>query len=370
MKDIEIANKNRSILNDFYQVLKASDEHLKFIFLTGVTKFSKTSIFSGLNNLTDITLNPNFSNICGYTKNELNKYFKQYIDNFSKNNNISSKDLLSLIEKWYDGYPWDGTNHLYNPYSILSLFNSGEFGNYWFETGTPSFLMDFIKNNKSTNTLFKPNTTISGNFPSFNIENLDFTTLLLQTGYLTIKEKEVNVGHLTKYELAIPNQEVSQSLFTSIISEFSNQNSAEISTIAEKILKSIANLDNDSLQEAFDILVANIPAVLYGKVKKDIREANYHIWILSWFRLMGFFVIGEPPSSQGTTDIILKKDNLIVICELKYSKNKPLKNLAIKATNQIKDKKYYTPYLDYNIIFLGIAFGNREIISHIETLKK
>ena len=369
MKDIRIVNKNRDILNDFYQVLKASDEHLRFIFLTGVSKFSKTSIFSGLNNLTDITIIPSFSDICGYTQEELEKHFGDYIDKFSKDNNVSSRNLLFLIEEWYDGYSWDGETHLYNPYSILSLFNSGEFSNYWFETGTPSFLMDFVKNNRGTGVLFKPNTTISGNFPSFNLENLDFTTLLLQTGYLTIKEKEVNIGQLTKYKLAIPNREVSQSLFTSIISEFSKQNSAEISNLAEKILKSITNLDNDTLQKTFDILVATVPSILYGKVKKSIREANYHIWFLSWFKLMGFFVIGETPSSHGYTDMILKKDNLVVVCELKYSQDKPLKDLTLKAINQIKANKYYTQYLDYNIVLLGIAFGNREIRTHIESLK-
>ncbi|MCL2115482.1 MAG: AAA family ATPase [Methanobrevibacter sp.] len=222
IKSMKIAKQNLDILSDFYKVLKASDKYLKFIFLTGVSKlgeigdfaglanlrfakFSKTSIFSGLNNITDITLNSKYSMICGYSQEELENSFKEYIDEFAKANNISGEILLSEIKNWYDGYSWDGENHLYNPYSILSLFNDGEFGNYWFETGTPSFLMEYIKNNdKKVGILFKPTTRIFGTIPSFNLEKIDFTTLLLQTGYLTIKRKEVKFAKLSKYDLVIP----------------------------------------------------------------------------------------------------------------------------------------------------------------------
>jgi len=369
LKNIEIANKNRDVLSNFYQVLKSCDEYLKFIFLTGVTKFSKTSIFSGLNNLTDITLDSNFSTICGYSQEELEECFKEYINKFSKTNNVSREKLLSLIKTWYKGYSWDGENYLYNPYSILSLFAKGEFGNFWFETGNPTFLMEFVKNNKDINVLFDPNPIISGNFPSFNLENLDFTTILLQTGYLTIKSKQINVGELSTYELTIPNREVNDSLFTSIITEISHKNPVEIDNLAKKILNAIINLDNDSLQLAFDTLIASIPAIQYGKIKEDIREPNYHILFLSWFRLMGFFALGETPGSKGTPDMIIKKDNLVVVCEMKYSLDEPLDNLAMDAIDQIKKKEYYKPYLDHDVILLGIAFGDRELKSIIEPLK-
>ena len=370
MKDIEIAKKNRDILSEFYQVLKANDGHLKFIFLTGVTKFSKTSIFSGLNNLSDTTLNHKYANICGYTQYELENCFRDYIAKFSEDNEINCESLLSLIKEWYNGYSWDGKNRLYNPYSILSLFEAGEFANYWFESGTPSFLMDFIKNNKGLGVLFKEETRISGMFPSFNLEKLDFTTLLLQTGYLTIKNKEIKVGELTKYDLAIPNKEVSDSLFISIISEFSSQNSEEIEVLAKKILDAIYNLDNDSLQEIFDVLVASIPAITYGNIKKDIREENYQIWFLSWFKLMGFLVIAEVQGSKGTPDMVFIKDKLAMICEFKYSLDEKLEKLAMKAINQINNKQYYKPYLNYEkIILLGIAFGDREVKSIITEFK-
>ena len=289
ISNTEIANKNQKVLNDFYQILKASDEYLRFIFITGVTKFSKTSIFSGLNNLDDITLDSAFSTICGYTQEELESCFKEHIANFCNEKGIGKEEFLSLIKQWYDGYSWDGNNQLYNPYSIISLFKKGVFRNYWFETGTPSFLMDFIKNNpEDLDVLFIKKRVIEGDFPDFDLEYLDLTTLLLQTGYLTIKKEKIQIGELPNYELAIPNQEVEISLFSSIIRYFSKKKSLALGSIAEKILESIVNLDSKSLQNAFDILVATIPGILYGKIKHDIREANFHIWFLSWFRLMGF----------------------------------------------------------------------------------
>ena len=368
IENYDLADGNRKVLSTFYGVLKSSEEFIEFTFLTGVTKFSKTSIFSGLNNITDITVDSKFANICGYTQDDLENCFSKHLDDFSTANDISCDELLDLIKDWYNGYSWDGKNRVYNPYSILSLLAKGEFGNFWFETGTPSFLMDFVKNNSDMNVLFECNPIISGDFPNFSLKNLDFTTLLLQTGYLTIKSKKVNVGELTTYGLGIPNREVRESLFKSIIKEYSDLDDRNFNTLSKKFLNSIVNCDEDSLQEVLDALVASIPAIQYGKVKEDIREANYHILLLSWIRLMGFFAIGEIPSSKGTIDIILKKDNLVVVCELKYGLNAPLNDLATEAIKQIKDKKYYKPYLDYDVILLAIAFGDREVKSIVEPL--
>ena len=371
MKNIKIAKKNQRILAGFYRVLKTVDEYLRFIFLTGVTKFSKTSIFSGLNNLDDITMDSNFSNICGYTQEELENRFREYIDKFSKDKNIGEKKLLSLIKDWYNGYSWDGENQLYNPYSIIYLFRKGIFKNYWFETGTPSFLIDFIKNNpEEVDVLFKEDIEISGDFPNFHLNNIDFTTLLLQTGYLTVKSADIHVGELPSYKLAIPNKEVNISMFTSIIAEFSKQSIKQMNNLASMISNAIFNLDNDSLQFALDTLIATIPAIQYGKVKKDIREANYHILLLSWFRLMGFFALGEAPASKKTPDIIIKKDNLVLVCELKYGLDQSINDLAIDAITQIKDNEYYKPYLDYDVVLLGLGFGEREVKSVLEPLKK
>ena len=370
IEDYDVVEGNRKVLSNFYGVLKSNEKFIEFVFITGVTKFSKTSIFSGLNNVGDITVDSKFSNICGYTQEDLETCFSKHLDDFSKANDISCDELLDLIKGWYNGYSWDGVNRLYNPYSILSFLAKGEFGNFWFETGTPTFLMEFVKKNKGTNVLFKPNPTISGDFPNFNLNKLDFTTLLLQTGYLTIKSKKTAVGELTTYELAIPNREVSESLFTSIINEFTDLDNDDFKGLKRQILNSFINLDNDSFQDALDILLSTIPSSVYGKIKDEIREANYHMLFLSILKSMGFFVVSETPFSYGTPDIILKKDDLVVVCELKYSKEEDLNDLASKAIDQIKKKEYYKPYLNYNPILLGIAFGDREAKSQLEPLKK
>ncbi|WP_157078686.1 AAA family ATPase, partial [Methanobrevibacter filiformis] len=194
LDDIEIAKGNRDVLRSFYQVLKPNDEHIHFIFVTGISKFTKTSIFSDFNNLDDITINPKYANICGYTQKDLEENFKEYIDEISENNDVSPEIILDLIKKWYDGYSWDGKNFLYNPFSILEFFNNGRFNNYWFDTGTPKLLIDLIdKKGVEEEVLVNKSATFSGTFPSFKLENLDFTTALLQTGYLTIKEEEKTI---------------------------------------------------------------------------------------------------------------------------------------------------------------------------------
>ncbi|KZX14567.1 ATP-binding protein [Methanobrevibacter curvatus] len=370
LPDYDLAEKNRKSLKDFYGVLKSSEEFIQFIFITGVTKFSKTSIFSGLNNVTDITLT--YPCICGYTQKELEYYFKEHINKFSEDNNISNSDLLSLIKKWYNGYSWDGKNKVYNPYSILSLFFKGQFNNYWFESGTPSFLIDFIKNNTSNNNinvLFNSNNNIQGEFPNFHLKNLDFTTLLLQTGYLTINEVDIAIGELPSYRLDIPNKEVNDSLFTSIITEYTNEDSVDVIFLARKILDEIIKIDNNGLQNSFNNLISSIPSLLYGNIKeKDLIESFYHVMLLSWFKLMGFFIHGEVLTSTGRLDAVLKKDDLVVIIEIKYNLTESLDKMINKAISQIKDKKYYSPYTGYNVVLLSVAFGDRTVKSHIEPL--
>ncbi|MDR2544419.1 MAG: AAA family ATPase [Methanobrevibacter sp.] len=163
--EIEIAKKNRDVLRDFYQVLKANDRHIEFLFITGVSKFVKTSIFSELNNLDDITVHPNYTKICGYTKEELELNFKDYIKEISKKKDIKEEKFLSNIKYWYDGYSWDGKNFLYNPFSILKVLSSGKFFNYWGETGAPKIVMDLIKTANIDMDVFTDEKIVSYDFP-------------------------------------------------------------------------------------------------------------------------------------------------------------------------------------------------------------
>ncbi|RMG83028.1 MAG: AAA family ATPase, partial [Bacteroidetes bacterium] len=148
LDDMPQARANQQMLKTFYSVLKDADPYIRFLLITGVSKFSKVSIFSELNNLTDLTLHPRFSTLTGYTQGELEYYFAEDIDALTDILALDRNELVDLIKEWYDGYSWDGKNFLYNPYSILSFFDRGQFGNFWFSTGTPTFLIKLLKEKK------------------------------------------------------------------------------------------------------------------------------------------------------------------------------------------------------------------------------
>ncbi|MDR2545141.1 MAG: ATP-binding protein [Methanobrevibacter sp.] len=368
INDLKLANSIRSELNSFYSVLKSLDEFIEFMFITGVTKFSKTSIFSGLNNITDITLD--YPCICGYTQKEIEFYFMDKISAFAEKNNVSDEDLLDLIKQWYNGYSWNGENFVYNPYSVLLLLKKNKFNNYWFTTGTPSFLINLLKSNvNNMDVLLNHNPQIMGEFPNFDFENLDFTTILLQTGYLTIKEEESIIGKLPKYTLSIPNKEVHDSLFTHILSYYTTQSVGAIPPLADQMLTQIIKNDEESLQRSFNILLSNIPYSLYYNVKEDIREANYHMMFLSWLQLLGLDIQGGVLTSKGRMDAILKKDDLIVVIEIKYSQNKSLSRMLNEALSQIRKKEYYKSYINDKPILLAVAIKDRDVACKIEIIE-
>ena len=369
MKSIEVANKNRDILSDFYQVLKANDEHLRFLFLTGVSKFAKTSIFSKLNNLDDITLDETSAGICGYTQKELETCFHEQIKQISSEKNVSTDKLLSLIKEWYNGYSWNGKLFLYNPFSILSFFKKKEFGNYWFGTGTPTFLINIIQkeNNGDMSIFLNPVASFAGSFPDFDINQLNLTTTLLQTGYLTIKDKKAELGESPVYELAIPNKEVDESFYSYLLGAYVNKSAGTLQPLVKKMVKYLLMADEEGLTNTLETLLASIPYQLHSQVKKN--EAFYHILFLSWMRAMGFDIQGEVQTNKGRIDVILRQKEQIVVIEIKYSENKEVNKLLDDAMDQIMKTEYYKPYQDQNVILLAIAFKeeNMEVGCRIKT---
>ncbi|KZX10986.1 ATP-binding protein [Methanobrevibacter curvatus] len=371
LDDIEIAKSNRDVLRSFYQVLKPNDKYIHFIFVTGISKFTKTSIFSDFNSLDDITINPKYTNICGYTQKDLEDNFKEHIDKISKNNNVGPEIILDLIKKWYDGYSWDGENFLYNPFSILEFFNNGKFNNYWFDTGTPKLLIDLIdKKGVDTEVLVNKSARFSGSFPSFKLENLDFATALLQTGYLTIKEEEKGVlGESSEYKLAIPNKEVHDSLFSYILGTYTNYDESQIQPMTNNMIKHILNLDEENLQKSFEILLHKIPNLLYGKIKKEF-EAHYQILAISWLQLLGFDIEGEVMTIKGRMDGVLKQKNNVLIIEFKFSETESMDKMLDDGLSQIIRNEYYKPYQNKNVILLSVAFQPRNVKCKLLGLKK
>jgi len=362
IENIELAQSIRSELNSFYGTLKSTEKVVEFIFITGVSKFSKTSIFSGLNNISDLTLNPNYANICGYTQEELELYFKDRIEDLAEYYSLSNEEILKNIKTCYNGYSYNGKDFLYNPYSILSLFSEKTFDNFWFESGTPSFLTKYMKNKPQyIGNLFNPNTTIKGKFPNFDLEHLDLNTLLLQTGYLTIKDKIIEVGKSPRYKLGIPNREVNDSLYTSILASYINRSVNDIEGLVENILESIVKLDEKAIEKTLNRIFATIPHQVYDGIKEEVTEATYHMVLLAILKTIGFDVYGEVSSHKGDLDVVLDNNEIVLIIEMKHSAKSSFDYIINKAMNQIHEKKYYQPYLDKNIILLAIAVKDREV---------
>ncbi|MDR0911260.1 MAG: ATP-binding protein [Methanobrevibacter sp.] len=368
MDNIKIAEENKTILSEFYQVLKKSERYIHFLFLTGVSKFSKTTIFSKLNNLTDLTIDPRYATICGYTQKELNSYFNEYILKLADKKGDNYDKTLERIKNCYDGYSWDGENFLYNPNSILKTLDQKRYSNFWFESGTPTFLLDLIKrDNIDISNFLSLNASFDGEFPTFQLDNLDLKTILLQTGYLTIK-KHISEKY-DKYILDIPNNEVKKSLFSYLIGMYTSNMPGEIGPLAIDFLNALIQKDNDKTSQILDILLGKIPYQVQMKNWK-----YYHSIFPTWFYMMGLETIAEESNSQGQIDAVLKYKTLHIIVEIKYSETKSIKTMLNEANKQIYQKRYYQTYQDKNPIILAIAIQDtenaKEIKCQIHTLKE
>ncbi|MDR0912576.1 MAG: ATP-binding protein [Methanobrevibacter sp.] len=365
---IDIAEEIRETLSGFYQVLKTNERYIEFLFLTGVSKFSKTTIFSKLNNLTDLTIDPRYATICGYTQDELNSYFKEHIFELGDKKGDSYDETLNQIKKCYDGYSWDGENFLYNPDSILKTLDKKRYGNFWFESGTPTFLLDLIKkDNIDISNFLSLDLSFDGEFPTFQLDNIDLQTVLLQTGYLTIK-KHIETTY-DEYILDIPNNEVKKSLFSYLIGMYTQNSPNKIGPLAKKFLNSLINKDDEKTSQILDILLGKIPYQIQMK-----SWQYYHSIFPTWFYMMGLETITEESNSQGQIDAVLKYKNLYIIVEIKYSETKTIKTMLNESNKQIYQKRYYQTYQDKNPIILAIAIQDtpkaKEIKCQIHTIKE
>jgi hypothetical protein len=360
LSNAEVLSINKRILHDFYQVIKASDEHLKFVFLTGVSKFSGLSVFSALNNINDITVDDRYAEICGYTQEELENNFSEYIDATAKKINLTYDETVSLIKDWYNGYSWDGKTSVYNPYSTLLLFDKQEFENYWYRTGTPTFLMELIRKHNRPQVFLESSVLSGSSFESYNPDDLSEVPLLFQTGYLTIKDKKSGKDG-TKYTLDFPNKEVKDSFLKYLLSAYTSYPSDTISEIFAKTSQQFENLDAQGLQDNLTALLAHIPYQI-----RQESEAYYHSIFLVWLKTLGFDIQGEISTNKGRIDAVLKQNDQAVITEIKYAIDKRPEEMAESALKQINDKKYYEAYLGKKIILLGIAFNGKEVKCKIE----
>jgi len=324
----------RNGMRDFYTKIKDNDEYLRFAFLTGVSKFSKVSLFSGLNNLEDISLNPDFGNICGYTQLDVETVFAPYLVGVD----------MEQVKRWYSGYNFLG-DKVYNPYDILLFIkNKFLFDNYWFETGTPRFLVELIKKNRyfipDLQNLKADRSLVN----SFDIENLNLETILFQTGYLTIN-RLIQVGMGVGYELGFPNKEVQISFNAYILSSMISVTEKE--PIRYELLDLIKRGEVGKLEFVIRRLFSSIAYNNFTNNYIENYEGFYASVLYACFASIGVDIIAEDVSNKGRIDLTLKVEGKTYLFEFKVIDENPLE--------QMKKMKYFEKYAGERYL-IGIVF--------------
>jgi hypothetical protein len=277
----EIALENREVLKQFYGILKERGAKIRFVFLTGVSKFSKVSVFSGLNNLQDISLSPDYAILLGYTEQELTDYFSIEIDRLVHKEGLSRTAILDQIKHWYNGYRFSQEEvSVYNPFSSLLLFEQGRFSTYWFETATPTFLVNLIQERQFDIAGIENLAIGAASFSTYEIDQLSVLPLLYQTGYLTIKSYDRQSGH---YELGYPNSEVEMSFLESLLTCFSK---IEEPVQSDFIFKMVAALKKQSFAIFFELLKGFLASIPY----------DLHILSEKYYQNIFYFVFNRPLS--------------------------------------------------------------------------
>ncbi len=341
----------RDLLRSFFGRMKGNDRHIRFALMTGVSKFAKVSLFSGLNQISDISLDPRFSAMLGYTQEDIEFSFYERISEMAGMLELPVSALLAEIKSWYDGYSWDGKVRLYNPYSILSLFNLGRFENFWYQTGSPAFLYNALKTQNYTPEALEDLRVESAVLDNIEISELNTAALFFQTGYLSIKEVEYD-GVTPLYRLGYPNREVKQSFFRSLFIDLLDLKTASVVSAASDIREFLRNGETGKFEAILRSLFAKIPSILY------IGEEKYfHSLFMMIMYLCGIEASAEVNTNVGRIDGVLEFDDLLYIVEFKYSQ------APEKGLDQILQKKYYERYLDSpkKIVLLGVGIDRESV---------
>lgn len=338
---IEQAKVNREILRNFYSVIKSADEYLQLVFITGISKFAQVSIFSHLNNLHDITLNPQYATLTGYTQQELEHYFEDHLQAVQTVLGVDRQRLLDGIREWYNGYSWDGVQRVYNPFGVLRFFAAQRFTNFWFSTGSPRFLVEQMRKLQ----VFKVENTPANNttFERYDIENLDLTSILFQAGYLTVKELDLWTGDMI---LDYPNKEVRQSMYQFLIDDLAKDAHRTDTGLTIRNLKQAFTEGNLSqVREILDGLLADLPSEVFDKKS----EGLYHGLIHLVFSYLGMYAQSEVHSARGRADAVVQTASDVYIFEFKFNIT------AADALAQIKQRGYADRYRSSGKKLTGIG---------------
>ena len=339
----EVARANRDFLRGVYAVVKDRDADVRFTFVTGVSKFSKVSLFSGLNNLTDITMDPRYSAICGYTDDDLDNVFAAELPGLDR----------EAIREWYNGYSWRGKERVYNPFDILLLFRNREFKAHWFETGSPTFLVDTLFERRVSSVALEGMIGTDELLSKFDVGDISTEALLFQTGYLTIAE-ERNLAGKILYRLAYPNREVRQSLNEHLLramgTDPSRQGAYDI-----QLFELLSANDFEGLAALFRAFFAGIPYEWHTNNNIAEYEGYYASVFYSCFAALGLDTTVEESSAQGRLDMAVRFNGNVYLFEFKVVEGAS----EGAAMDQLKERRYAEKYrsLGQPIHLVGVEFS-------------
>ena len=342
----ELQDKMRETLRGFYGVMKGKDAFIRFAFLTGVTKLGKMSVFSDLNNLTDISMDARYTDICGISESDLKDYFPESVKELAEANGLSEEECRQKLALMYDGYHFhQNSMGVYNPFSLLNTFNVKEFKEYWFETGTPSFLVKVMKNTSYDITSLSEQEADSSLLTDLDTVFLNPVPLLYQSGYLTIKGYDED---FQMYRLGFPNREVKHGFLNYLMRYYTPVGSETPMMLISRMTRDIRSGNPESFMTRLDALFARTDYQIQADCEKDFQYAMYII-----IELMGEYVETERTTSNGRIDILIKTKDYVYVIEIKTD------STPDEALAQIEEKGYARPFTDDHrkIFKIGVNFS-------------
>ncbi len=350
--EITLEEYNRDTLKSFYSAFKAADEHLQFVFLTGVTKFSQVSVFSGFNQPKDISMHPKYDTICGITEEEMLSYFHEPITEMAKREKCSFDFMVAKLKKQYDGYHFSDTpTGIFNPFSLLNAFDRMRLDGYWFQTGTPTYLIRLLEHfNENLNELTGKYYAVQ-DFSDYKADVERPLPMIYQSGYLTIKDYDPDVQ---EFLLDIPNDEVKQGFISLLANNYFKTTEPVDSSIRVDV-KALKRGDLETFRQELTAFFAGIPYSMRRNANERERERDFHYTFYLILRLLStYMVYTEKQLSHGRADCIIETDKYIYIFEFK------LNGTADEALRQIEDKGYALPYAaDSRVLYkIGCSFSS------------
>ncbi|XWN35695.1 MAG: AAA family ATPase [Roseivirga sp.] len=349
-----VAEANRKLLQSFFGILKNLGQHIRFTFVTGIAKFSKVSLFSGANHLKDLTMIPQYAGMMGYTEEELIQYFDEHIQAITKERNTQGQstiedDILSEIKAWYNGYRFSQSDtYVYNPFSTLNFLDEEEAKSYWYDSGTPSFLMHEIEKRPQAALSLSPTSATESRLSAISkVEHIPLSTLMFQTGYLTIQAYD---AEHRAYQLDFPNQEVREAFFYSLLEELAEVDPLEVSRAAKQLRADLAAYQLAAFVSAINVHFAKIPY----HTSTQAKEGFYQAIFFTYLELSGLRAQAEVVTNKGRIDVMCELEEVIYIFELKV--NQP----ASIAMDQAQVKEYSKRYkqIGKEILLMGISFSS------------